>query len=833
MRTFATAALLYLPFVLSIGAQTQSFWTTSAVPANPTGNDETSVELGLIFSPNVGGNVTGTRVYCATNSSGVHSVHLWDSNGNQLASATLPACVGWTAVNFATPVPVSAGSTYTISYHTTEYPWDAGFFSSPITSGNLSAPANAGVYAYGDSPTYPTESWDASNYWVDVLFIPSGSTQAVSIWSDFALPGNPSEPDPSSVELGLLFQSDVAGLVTGVRFYKGLGNTGTHIGNLWTTSGINLASVMFENETTLGWQQASFSSPVAISANTPYIISYYAPNGGYAADLNFFAAAGVNSPPLHALANSAASPNGVYLYATGGGFPTNTYMSTNYWVDVVFEPAGPTTTYSISGTITGGSGATVTLSGASSATTTAGSSGNYTFSGLVNGNYTITPSETGLSFNPASTSVTVSGANLSGINFSATAQQPQTFTISGTISPSAGGGSATVILGGAASATTNASASGTYSFSGLANGSYTVTPTNPGYTFSPPTQSVVISGASATGVNFSASGGFMISGTLSPAKYAVGATVALTGPVNATATITGSSAFAFTGLPPGSYTVAASSPSATFTPSSQSVSINNQNVSSIAFAAASTQNVIFFDNFLQPTLSSAWTAISRHGEYAQGETECNIPQQVTTGSGLTITTAAQNWTCGDFNIDGTTRHAPTTWPYITGDVQWTNQNFTYGTVEVRAKFPSSATNLWPAIWMLGSNCQLTNIYTADTGYASCAALGSAGYIETDMVECYNSGGWCQFHVANPSFGIGNGCDASYPVDTNWHTYDTVWTAAGIQQYMDGALITTCNQSISNPMFLIIQTQTGGVGGTPNNANLPAQLMVDYVKVAQP
>ena len=51
--------------------------------------------------------------------------------------------------------------------------------------------------------------------------------------------------------------------------------------------------------------------------------------------------------------------------------------------------------------------------------------------------------------------------------------------------------------------------------------------------------------------------------------------------------------------------------------------------------------------------------------------------------------------------------------------------------------------------------------------------------------------------------------------------------------MDGTLITTCNQALNKPMFLLMQTQTGGVGGTPNNAELPAQFSIDYVKVTQP
>jgi hypothetical protein len=242
--------------------------------------------------------------------------------------------------------------------------------------------------------------------------------------------------------------------------------------------------------------------------------------------------------------------------------------------------------------------------------------------------------------------------------------------------------------------------------------------------------------------------------------------------------------------------------------------------------------VVFFDTFAGTTLSPNWTVISRHGEYLQNETECNIPQQVTVASGLTITTAAQTWTCGDFHPDGTVWRTPSAWPYITGDVQWTSLNFTYGTVEIRAKFPAAATSLWPATWLLGSNCQSTNPYTGDTGVGTCPNVASSGYTEIDMTECYGSG-WCQFHVANPGFGIGNGCDATYTVDTNFHTFDTVWNASGITQYMDGVAVTTCKQKLSNPMFLIIQTQTGGSGGTPNNALLPATLVVDYVKVTQP
>jgi hypothetical protein len=74
---------------------------------------------------------------------------------------------------------------------------------------------------------------------------------------------------------------------------------------------------------------------VAIRANTTYIVSYHTDAGGYALNQNFFVAA-VDNPPLHALRDGQDGPNGVYLYGPGG-FPTETYLSSNYWVDVVFN----------------------------------------------------------------------------------------------------------------------------------------------------------------------------------------------------------------------------------------------------------------------------------------------------------------------------------------------------------------------------------------------------------------------------------------------------------------------------------------------------------------
>src|SRR5712664_1555935 len=94
-------------------------------------------------------------------------------------------------------------------------------------------------------------------------------------------------------------------------------------------------------------------------------------------------------------------------------------------------PPTPPQTYSVSGTISpaaGGNGATVTLSGATAATTTADGVGKYTFTGLANGTYAVTPSRAGYTFNPSSQAVTVNGANVTGLNFTATPQGGPTFS---------------------------------------------------------------------------------------------------------------------------------------------------------------------------------------------------------------------------------------------------------------------------------------------------------------------------------------------------------------------------------------------------------------------
>ncbi len=182
----------------------------------------------------------------------------------------------------------------------------------------------------------------------------SGTTLQVncpcSIWGTGITPGVADSGDTGSIELGVKFTTDTFGTASGLRFYKAAANTGTHVGNLWTSSGQLLATATFTGESASGWQQVNFAQPVLLNPNTTYVASYFAPRGHYAQDSGYFypnpsprpdTTSTVDSPPLHALRNTNGVTNGVYSYSGSSTFPSSGSNAENYWADVMFSPAAP------------------------------------------------------------------------------------------------------------------------------------------------------------------------------------------------------------------------------------------------------------------------------------------------------------------------------------------------------------------------------------------------------------------------------------------------------------------------------------------------------------
>ncbi|RYH61618.1 MAG: DUF4082 domain-containing protein [Alcaligenaceae bacterium] len=409
----------------------ETLFSAFAQPNVDRVNDVDPVELGVRFVSTSDGVITGLRFYKGVDNVGPHTANLWDPAGNLLATATFDAETGsgWQQVSFSSPVMIRAGICYVASYHTSGlYSADAGYFATPVTNGELTAIGS--VYAYGAGSAFPTNTYNAHNYWVDVVFnrppvapdpqddivgaIRSGqatsfassrllandynpdgvplmvtgagnalhgtvsydqltqsvtftpsqgysgtagfsytvadnfggsATADVRLWVDGAQPASfysasavPSlvtAHDNQSVELGFKFESTMDGQVLGLRFYKGIDNTGTHVGNLWSATGDLLASATFTNETASGWQEVLFLAPVSLSAGTTYVASYHS-DGNYAADPNYFANTQTNGV-LIAPASTAGSANGLYAYGSSSLFPTNSFNATSYGVDVLFK----------------------------------------------------------------------------------------------------------------------------------------------------------------------------------------------------------------------------------------------------------------------------------------------------------------------------------------------------------------------------------------------------------------------------------------------------------------------------------------------------------------
>jgi hypothetical protein len=417
-----------------------SLFQNNEGPAGGALNDGLPIELGMKFTASANGAITGIRFYKPAGATGEHTGSLWSSTGTQLATVTFTheSTSGWQLATFSNPVQITKGVTYVASYHTTgTYVADANYFTTARTMGPLTALSSAGsggngVFAYGNS-AFPTGSYLATNYWVDVVFekstvneLPIASndngftahhntplalatsallvndtdpdgdqlqvtavgeasngtvsldpqtgtvvftptagysgqanfTYTVSdgrggtdtgqvslnvvppdeqnLFSSNATPTTVTINDSGDVNLGMKFQADVAGTITGLRFYKGPSNVGSHTGYLWTSTGTLLANATFTNEGASGWQSVNLTQPVEIQANTTYVVSY-STDGFYSATGGFFNSEFANAD-LTGLASGLSGGNGVYAYGPSGLFPTNSYNASNYYVDVAFRP---------------------------------------------------------------------------------------------------------------------------------------------------------------------------------------------------------------------------------------------------------------------------------------------------------------------------------------------------------------------------------------------------------------------------------------------------------------------------------------------------------------
>jgi hypothetical protein len=185
-----------------IGSCPCTLFSSTQTPGTADADDPNAAELGVQFSADSNGWITGVRFYKSAANSGSHTGSLWTSAGTLLAtgSFTGESATGWQTLTFGTAVPITAGTTYVASYYAPQghYAQDSGFFSQAYDNAPLHAPASVagagnGLFSYAGD-VFPTSSFGASNYWVDPIFSSSApALQRATVDAADAprLPGSP------------------------------------------------------------------------------------------------------------------------------------------------------------------------------------------------------------------------------------------------------------------------------------------------------------------------------------------------------------------------------------------------------------------------------------------------------------------------------------------------------------------------------------------------------------------------------------------------------------------------------------------------------------------
>ena len=226
---------------------TNTIWASTVTPVNRAATDTTAIDVGVKFESSETGFVTGIRFSRGPATTERTSATSRDSAGALLASGTFTneTASGWQEVDFATPVPIAAETVYIASYYTADghYAADSGYFAtSGLTSGPLVALSDAeagGNGVFADGTAFPASSFNATNYWVDVLVTTSSvSVPPPTVTAQSPSPGSTgfsavgsvsatlSEPIlPGTVSFTLTSASGVA--VPGSLSYNGVTNTAT------------------------------------------------------------------------------------------------------------------------------------------------------------------------------------------------------------------------------------------------------------------------------------------------------------------------------------------------------------------------------------------------------------------------------------------------------------------------------------------------------------------------------------------------------------------------------------------------------------------------------
>lgn len=213
--------LVFILFVaLTCSAYAESLWDNQTVPGRVDSGEGRRVELGVKFKATTDGVVHGVKFYKSRANTGRHYGKLWKRDGSLLASKRFrdESSSGWQTVLFDNPIPITKDTVYVASYHTRNghYSFDKGYFTIAYHNGaNLVAPTSGdvggnGVYRYGWGG-FPNNTFNAANYWVDVIFEPAPTPE----------PEPEPEPEPVVGSISLEWDQNPEPEVGGYRVHYG------------------------------------------------------------------------------------------------------------------------------------------------------------------------------------------------------------------------------------------------------------------------------------------------------------------------------------------------------------------------------------------------------------------------------------------------------------------------------------------------------------------------------------------------------------------------------------------------------------------------------------
>jgi len=242
--------------------------------------------------------------------------------------------------------------------------------------------------------------------------------------------------------------------------------------------------------------------------------------------------------------------------------------------------------------------------------------------------------------------------------------------------------------------------------------------------------------------------------------------------------------------------------------------------SAVPVDSAVTETDDLSDEFDADLDEARWAVVERIGDTSNAEEQCYLRSNVSVGDGaLHITTRPDQSGCAAIGADV---------GYSSGMVQWRTGSFTYGRLEVRARV-GGGRGPWPAIWLLGTNCQPNNPVDANDFDCNWPEPGAD---EIDMVE-YLGGDFRtlnqQIHTVEASPQCLSTVDD--PIG-EWHIYGMDWTPGRIAFDVDGVVTCELDQAVPDtPKFLIINTAVGGFGGgAVDPSTMPVDMYVDWVRV---